>query len=185
MIGSAVHKVVALALGAVTLSFVGASRADDVTVAAPAASAPVEVQSTPVKEKVRTTESTGPDARAVGGGIFTFGVSYAVAFGVAATSGHQGDRHLYVPLAGPWVDFGDRGACPTTGSCGNETMFRVLIVADGIFQALGALSVVSGFLFPTTHEVTTTTATTTSVPTIRVVPDCSHGGLGLAALGTF
>jgi hypothetical protein len=64
-------------------------------------------------------------------------------------------------------------------------MFRVLIVADGIFQALGALSVVSGFLFPTTHEVTTTTATTTSVPTIRVVPDCSHGGLGLAALGTF
>jgi hypothetical protein len=41
------------------------------------------------------------------------------------------------------------------------------------------------FLFPTTHEVTTTTATMTTVPTIRVVPDCSRGGLGLAAFGTF
>jgi hypothetical protein len=132
------------------------------------------------------TESTGPDMREIGGGLVTFGISYGVALGVAATSGHQGDSHLYVPIVGPWLDFGDRGSCPQTGSCDKETTYRVLIVADGIFQALGALSVVSGFLFQTTREVTTTTSAGATAPAIQVTPvQYAHGGLGLAAIGRF
>jgi hypothetical protein len=62
----------------------------------------------------------------------------------------------------------------------------VLIVADGILQALGALSIVSAFVFQTTHEITTATATDAMAPTLKITPvEYAHGGLGLAASGTF
>jgi hypothetical protein len=124
--------------------------------------------------------------RAITGGIFTFGVSYGFAIGVASTSGHQGDSHLYVPIVGPWLDLGDRGHCPQAASCGNETAYGVLIVTDGVLQAIGALFVVGSFVFPTTRNVTTMTATATMAPTVQITPvEYAHGGLGLAAIGRF
>jgi hypothetical protein len=183
MIGRAAYTAAALPLVLGTLCFASVSRADEVTVVAPA---PVVVAEPAPTDSVRTrTESTGPDMRMIGGGIVTFGVSYGVAIGVAATSGHQGDGHLYVPLVGPWLDFGDRGNCPQTGSCDKETTNRVFIVVDGVFQAIGVLSVVSGLLFHRTHEVTTTTTSAATKPTLRITPEYTHGGPGLVAVGTF
>ncbi len=184
------------------------SRADDVAVVAPqpavvvqpapaivvqpapvlAEPAPVViVQPAPVTDTVQTRyESGGPDMRMIGGGIVTFGISYGVAVGVAAGSTHQGDNHLYVPIVGPWLDFGDRGTCPQTGSCDGETTDRVLIVVDEVFQAVGVLSVLSGFLFPNTREVTTTTSNASTQPTLHITPvNYGSGGAGLAAIGTF
>jgi hypothetical protein len=153
--------VTALALVAGTLSSASLSRADDVT----------------------RTETTSPDMREVGGGVVTFGISYGIALGVAATSGHQGDDHLYIPVVGPWLDFGDRGAC--RGSCDNETVDRAFIVVDGVFQALGALSIVSGLVFQTTHDVATTSTADVTQPSLRIVPIYANGVPGLAAVGRF
>jgi hypothetical protein len=139
---------------------------------------PVAVESAPAPDTARAR--TDPEVRAIAGGVFTFGISYGFALGVAATSGHQGDSHLYMPIVGPWLDLGDRGSCPHAASCNNETAYGALIVADGVLQTLGALLVVSGFAFPTTREVMT------AAPTIQIAPvEYAHGGLGLATFGTF
>jgi hypothetical protein len=62
----------------------------------------------------------------------------------------------------------------------------VLIVTDGVLQAIGALFVVGSFVFPTTRNVTTMTATATMAPTVQITPvEYAHGGLGLAAIGRF
>jgi hypothetical protein len=186
MIRCAVHWAAALTIVAGTLFFTSVLRADDAILGASAPSAPVVAEPVPAADTVRLhTESTGPDMREMSGGIVTFGISYGVALGVAATSGHQGDSHLYVPIVGPWLDFGDRGSC-SQASCNREMTYRVLIVADGILQALGALSIVSAFVFQTTHEITTATATDAMAPTLKITPvEYAHGGLGLAASGTF
>ena len=109
MIRSPFHTAAGLTVIAGTLSLAQVSRADDVTVVAPEPAPVVVVR--PETDTVQTrTESTGPDMRKIGGGIVTFGISYGVAVVVAATSDHQGDNHLYVPIVGPWLDFGDRQA---------------------------------------------------------------------------
>ncbi len=178
MIRRFARNAVALTLAVGTLSIVVSSRADE--------PAPVVVaQPAPQSDTVRThTESTGPDMRTIVSGIVTFGISYGIALGVAAGSDHEGDHHLFVPIVGPWLDLGDRGSCPLSRSCAAETANRALIVVDGVFQAIGVITVVSGFLFPKTRDVTTTTAR--SEPTVEIEPvQYAHGGLGLAAIGTF
>jgi hypothetical protein len=176
-----VRNTAALTVVVATPSIAVTSRADD-------APAPVVVvQPAPQTDTVRThTESTEPDFRTIGGGIVTFGISYGIAIGVAAGSDHQGDHHLFVPLVGPWLDLGDRGNCPLSRSCAAETANRALIVVDGVFQAMGVLSVVSGFVFQTTRDVTTTTASAKAEPTLHIEPvQYAHRGLGLELAGTF
>jgi|HubBroStandDraft_1064217.scaffolds.fasta_scaffold48100_2 hypothetical protein len=174
-----------IVLGALLVA--SAVRADDVSPVLPTSLPPAAVEPALTPDTVRTpTERTGPELRATAGGLFTFGISYGFAVGVAATSGHQGDSHLYVPIVGPWLDLGDRGHCPQAASCGNETAYGALIVADGVLQTIGALFVVGSFVFPTTRNDTTMTATATTAPTVQITPvEYAHGGLGLAAVGRF
>jgi hypothetical protein len=183
MIRTSIHTAAALTVVAGTLTIPVTSRADDANSAVPP---PVVVAQPAGPDTVQThTESTGPDGRTIGGGIVTFGISYGIAIGVAAGSGHEGDHHLFVPIVGPWLDLGDRGACPLSRSCAGETANRALIVVDGVFQAIGVLTVVSGFVFPKTRDVTTTTTGATK-PTVEITPvQYAHGGVGLAAVGTF
>jgi hypothetical protein len=180
-----VHTAFALTFVVGALFVASASRADDASGVLPTSAPPAAVEAAPTADAVTTqTASTGPEMRAIAGGIFAFGVSYGFALGVAATSGHQGDNHLYVPIVGPWLDLRDRGNCPQAASCGNETAYGALIVADGVLQTIGALFVVGGFVFPTTRNVTTVTAT--MAPTVQITPvEYAHGGLGLAAVGRF
>jgi hypothetical protein len=181
MIRHAIHSTFALSVVAGALSFATPSRADDVTVVTPA---PVVVTRTePTSDTVRTQSS--PDTRTMGSGIVTFGISYGIAIGVAAGSRHEGDDHMYVPLVGPWLDLGDRGNCPQSGSCAKETANRAFIAVDGVFQALGVLSFVTGLVFQRSNDVTTTT-TGKTLPIVEITPvRYAHGGLGLAAVGTF
>jgi hypothetical protein len=183
MIRSSIQSAAVLTVAAGTLTIGSTSRADDASSAAPA---PVVVAQPTGSDTVRThTESTGPDGRTIGGGIVTFGISYGIAIGVAAGSDHEGDHHLFAPIVGPWLDLGDRGTCPLSRSCAAETANRALIVVDGIFQAIGVLTVVSGFVFQKTSDVTTTTTAATQ-STVKITPvQYAHGGMGLAAVGTF
>ena len=73
-----------------------------------------------------------------------------------------------------------RDDCPPTGTCANETAYKILLVADGVLQGFGALEILSGFMFPESHSVNTD-----SSPRVRVVPNVARGGAGVTALGTF
>jgi hypothetical protein len=120
----------------------------------------------------------------VGSGIGTFALSYLPAVVVGATSGLDADRTLFVPLAGPWMDLTQRPRCGPIVSCNTEDTAKVLLITDGVFQAIGAISIVGGFL-TTTRETRTVRAADTR-PTLRIAPASVGGkGYGVIALGSF
>jgi len=101
--------------------------------------------------------TTGPNRALLHTGIFVFGVPYVASVIVAASSDHQGDHNLYLPVVGPWMDLAGRGSCGNLGemTCGNEAANKVLLVVDGVFQGLGALDIVGAFVFPETRTIST------------------------------
>src|SRR5262249_60754595 len=110
---------------------------------APPPPSPVVVP--PARETVTETD-TGPNPLLMSG-LVGFGASYGAAVIVAASSDHQGDNRLYVPILGPWLDIADRGDCPVRSSkCDNETTNKVLLAADGVIQGASALAIVGGIL---------------------------------------
>jgi hypothetical protein len=134
--------------------------------------------------------TTGPNRALLHSGIWILGLSYVPAVIVAAESSRVGDRRLYIPVAGPWMDLASRSNCPANVACGNETTNKVLIVVDGIFQGIGALNIVGAFLFPETRTVsvssTEPTVTRNSALTLHVLPaQVGASAYGLAAVGTF
>ena len=158
------RKHVAMALG-VTLAFVlGVSTAQAQTVR-------------------RETVTTGPNSAMLSSGVFVFGVPYIASIVVAANSDRSEDKHLYVPVVGPWLDFANRSPCGgfAQHSCDNETVNKVLLVADGIFQGIGALEIVGAFMSPETRTVRVATEPRVTVGPSRV----GAAGYGVAAAGTF
>jgi hypothetical protein len=133
-----------------------------------------------------TEEETIPSRAMLGSGVVTFGLSYGSAVVVGATSSRPEDHHLFIPLAGPWVDLVNRGDCGglTGRSCDTETTYKVLLVVDGLFQGLGALAIVDAFLTPERHVVTRTAATPDR-PRVRVAPGGVGTGYGMLAVGSF
>jgi hypothetical protein len=185
--GAVVPAGVALALGASALAFASLSRADEVI---PVATTPPPVAVTSSSAAPDTPKGTyetrGPNLVMIGGGAITFGVSYTMAVIVTTVSNHQGDSHLIVPVAGPWLDFADRGSCGTAGvtRCDIEQGNKIGVVVDEIFQGVGVLTVVGGFLFRQKYE--TITATGAPAPSVQLTPiSYAHGGMGLAAIGSF
>jgi hypothetical protein len=156
---------IAVAAVAALATAVGSTRADAQTV---------------VRESVSVS---GPNRALLHSGLFTFGVPYVASIVVASTSDHQGDNNLYIPVAGPWMDLADRGGCGNFGqpSCNAETGYKVLLVANGILQGLGALDIVGAFVFPETHAVAASDR-----PHVAVSPAyLGRDSYGLAAVGRF
>jgi hypothetical protein len=164
------------------------SRADDVVVATPAP-APAPTSSVVVAQggapATDTSEYRGPDRRLISSGLATFGLSYVPALIVAGTSDVSADHHLFVPIAGPWLDLGDRPGCGAGHiGCDTETTYKVLLVFDGIFQAIGASTAIWGFLQPEHHQVVTTAKA--DKLTLHVLPAAvGPSAYGMAALGSF
>lgn len=152
-------------------------------VPARAAAQPPEVVAPPARvTEQTTTEAIGPSMPLVVSGIVIFGVSYAPAVVVGSTSSLDADRSLLVPFAGPWINLVQRPAC--SGDCNAENANRVLIVTDGVFQAVGGLTTLAGFLFPA-HRTTTVRAAD-GAPTWHVSPTSfGRGGYGLQVAGSF
>jgi hypothetical protein len=140
-----------------------------------------------------TTETTpsgyaGPNRAMLATGLVTFGLSYGTAIVIAAESDHFGDSHLYIPVAGPWIDLADRGPCGlgTGVSCDNETANKVGLAIDGGFQALGALLFLGSFIFPEQHTTVTVTAKSAPPkPEVHFAPTTGRSGTGLAVFGSF
>jgi len=145
---------------------------------------PVAVEPTaPVATETTTSQATGPSMAMVESGLTIFGLSYLPAVVVGAESGLGADRSLFVPIVGPWVDLTQRPGCAAGTSCNGEDTAKVLLVVDGVFQAIGALTVLGGFL-TTAHE-TKTVRTATVEPTLRLTPSQIGQGYGMLAMGSF
>src|SRR5580658_9317570 len=98
---------------------------------------------------VRESVYGGPNRTLFWSGVFTAGVPYVASTIVGAESDYSPDRALFIPIAGPWVDLAQRGGCPiSSASCNTETLNKVFLVGDGILQGIGAITIVSAFLFP-------------------------------------
>jgi len=137
----------------------------------------------PAKAQSReTVTTTGPNRELLRSGLFALGVPYLASVVVAATSDRPEDKHLYIPVAGPWLDFANRGPCGRAGepSCDMETAYKVLLIGNGILQSVGALEIVGSFFFPETRTVTVK-----SERRLLITPYYAGSGAGLAAWASF
>ena len=153
--------------------------------------APVEEPPPPVTTTVVTPEpeyevvEDSYNAPIFVSGALVFGVAYgASAITAASTDDARGNHRLYVPLAGPWLALSDRGSCDiTVARCDNETTAKVLLIADGVFQAAGVLGMLDGIFQPSTHRVITRRAKLDTK--VRVVPTTVQGTPGAVMFGRF
>jgi hypothetical protein len=145
----------------------------------------------PVPSQTRAetvTEKGGPSGAMLWSGALTLGVTYGAGVVVAATSTLPTDHNMFVPIAGPWMALANRGGCggPSGPSCDASTTYKVLIVADGIGQALGAFMIIDAFLNPETRTVYRSTTASADKPKVRVAPaTMGVGGYGMLAVGSF
>ncbi len=115
-------------------------------------------------------------------GALVFAGSYGASAIVASSSDHEGADRLYVPVVGPWLALNDWGNCPITEPrCDQNTTDKVLLVADGVFQAAGVVTMITGVLNPTSHQVVTAQRTAENAKKIKVTP--THNGF--AVVGRF
>jgi hypothetical protein len=136
------------------------------------------------KEEVKD-EGAAPNRSLLTTGIVMLGGLYVASVVVGASSGNPNDHHLFVPIAGPWMDIGTRGGCPVNSSCDGETTSKVLLAADGVFQALGALQIIGAFLMPETRTVETVHSTALNADVTFTPARLGVGGYGFAAIASF
>jgi len=119
-------------------------------------------------------------------GAVVFGAAYAASVIAAASSDEnndRGNRRLYVPVVGPWLALNDRGSCDISESrCDNETTAKVLLVADGVFQAAGIIGMLDGVLQPSSHRVIARSAKLDTK--VHVTPTVAQGP-GVSVFGRF
>jgi hypothetical protein len=149
--------------------------ADDtliVTAPGPTTTAPVE------------PPGTLPNRFLLRSGVFTLGAAYVPALVVAVESDRAADNHLYAPIVGPWFDLAARDEC--RGDCGGETVNKVLLVTDGIFQGLGALQILGAFVMPETRTLALRNSDGSRALSLKVLPaSFGRGANGLLAVGNF
>jgi hypothetical protein len=181
------HRTVAGAVGAVAAALAcvtntSPSFAQDRTIVTQPAPPPPMMVAPPLSE---TTEAyTGPNRALIGTGLVTFGLAYIPAVVVAGQSTQSYDHHLYVPVVGPWLNLANRPACgPESIDCDTETTNKVLLGVDGVFQGIGAITTLAGFLTP---EPARAVVTAKAKPSLHVTPaKVGRSGYGLAAFGEF
>lgn len=123
---------------------------------------------------------TTPNLGLIASGAVLLGGTYVAGVIVAASSSLPADHHLYVPLAGPWIDYGNRPTC--TFGCRGETANELLLISDGVLQAIGVIQIVGGFLFPRTRLVPAVVIAKTRV---EIAPTSGGGRVGLSARAAF
>jgi len=130
-------------------------------------------------------ESTIPNPTLLHSGLFTLGAAYVPALVVAITSERSEDNHLYAPIVGPWLDLSAREDC--NGDCSDkETVNKVLLITDGVFQGLGALQIVGSLLFPERHVLTVQGSDGAPILAMSVMPaHLGKGANGIQAVGEF
>lgn len=124
-------------------------------------------------------------------GSVAFLGGYVPSMFVAGLSPHDGDKHLWIPVVGPWMDLGDRPMCNTPGgtqSCGTETFNDIMLIVDGVAQAAGVAGVVASFFIPEERKVSTVTGKLAPQKQFQIhfsPASIARGAPGIAAIGTW
>jgi hypothetical protein len=129
---------------------------------------------------------TKPNSTLLKTGIVLIGVPYTASILVAATSEAKADRYLYIPVAGPWMDLSARDGARDCGAgqpCKSDGLNKGLLIANGLFQGVGALEVVGAFLLP--EKMQPQGEAQKESLRVRVSPSSFAGGYGLVASGRF
>jgi hypothetical protein len=127
------------------------------------------------------TELVTPNPVLLGGGAIAFLGAYVPSIIVAASSDHDGDKWLYAPVAGPWIDWATRGCGDNnrTAQCGVDGFDRAALIGSGALQALGVVAMLGSLTMPQ-RRLTTTTAKVQLGPA-----SFGRGGQGIMAFGNF
>ncbi len=124
-------------------------------------------------------------------GSVAFLGGYVPAMFVAGLSPHDGDKALWIPVVGPWLDLGDRTMCGTPGgtsSCGREFWNDALIIASGVAQAAGVVGIAMSFFVPEERKVSTVTGKVEPAKPFHIhftPATVGRGAPGVAAIGTW
>jgi hypothetical protein len=122
-------------------------------------------------------------------GAAMFALSYGASVITAATNGDErGNNRLYVPVVGPWLALNERGDCDILrSSCDHETTAKVLLIADGVFQAAGVIGMLDGLLRPSTHHVLVTSNKVDTKTRVRptLIGSVSGSAPGISVRGGF
>lgn len=142
---------------------------------------PRPVRTTVIEQNPETyTVTDAWNAPVFATGALIFAGSYGASAIVASQSDHPGADRLYVPVVGPWLALNDWGNCPIEQPrCDENTTEKVLLVADGVFQAAGVVTMLTGLLSPSSRTVVGTTRTVDTKTRIRPTRN------GFAVIGKF
>ena len=132
---------------------------------------------------VPVTETSVPNRPLlVGSGVLLL-ASYVPSAIVGGVSDRTEDRYLFIPVVGPWIDYGQRDC--NAHPCTDEDLNKAFLIGSGILQGVGAVGVLTSFFVP---ERRTTLSTVSSTPKkqFAVAPaNVGRAGYGVAAVGTF
>ena len=143
---------------------------------APPAPEPKEETTFVIPERESSYTTTSVNTPLILGGAIVFAGAYGGAAYVANNSDHPGADRLWVPVVGPWLALNDWGDCDIENpACDDTTTDKVLLIGDGVAQAVGLAAVVGGILTPREHVVST------SVAGVNLAPSRN----GIVAFGKF
>ncbi|MBS2019465.1 MAG: hypothetical protein JST00_41770 [Deltaproteobacteria bacterium] len=131
----------------------------------------------PLRDSETTTvyKNKRPNTALLVTGAALFASTYVTTAAIHAGNGREGgvDDHLYIPIAGPWINLGQSS---------HETRDDVLIVGSGILQGVGAGLFISSFFVPSKVEAARINAGPVKM---NLTPTTYAGGAGFGAVGTF
>jgi hypothetical protein len=149
----------------------------------------------PISPPVGAERRGSPNTTLLAAGIATFVVSYAPSAYVSIDSDHKGDKNLYAPIVGPWLDLANRGCSGSTIAtaagpfdltsrqrCGTSAFETAALITGGILQGIGAIAITGAFFVqnkpPTALEAH-------AMPRFAIIPMLGVHSLGAMARGRF
>jgi hypothetical protein len=150
----------------------------------------------PISPPLGADRRGSPNRILLGAGIATFVIGYGASASVLIDSDHKGDKNLYAPVVGPWMDLANRKCggptFPTASGpleltsrqhCGTSAIEGAALVAGGILQGLGAVAVMTSFFVE--EDKPRRVFEAPAMPRFAIIPMMGSNGLGAMARGRF
>jgi hypothetical protein len=113
------------------------------------------------------------------GGALLVG-TYVTTAAFAGVNGPEGDKDLFLPVVGPWINIASR-TCPRN-DCSEFDRDTALIIGSGVLQGVGAALAISSVFVPEKIEAARITAGPVKM---HIVPTTGRSSAGIGAVGTF
>ena len=104
--------------------------------------------------------------------------TYVTTAALAGYNGEVGDKDLYIPIVGPWINIAERNG----NQYKDNTRDTLLIAGSGVLQGVGALMAVTSFFVP--EKVPAARIQAGNVK-MEITPQAGAGGGGIGAVGVF